>query len=62
MLKKQCNNLIKILIDEKELTLLNLKRLTGALTYKNTELVTSDGDLLLSVDSLQAQTISFYVL
>ena len=47
---KQCNNLIKILIDEKELTLLNLKRLTDALTYKNTELVTSD--LLLTVDSL----------
>ena len=25
---KQCSNLIKILIDERELTLLNLKRLT----------------------------------
>ena len=50
--QKQCSNLIKILVDEKELTLLNFKRLTDALTYKNTELVTSDGDLLLSVDSL----------
>ena len=49
---KQCSNLIKILIDERELTLLNLKRLTDALIYKNTELVTSDGDLLLTVDSL----------
>ena len=48
----KCSNLIKILIDEKELTLLNLKRLTDAYIYKNTELVTSDGDLLLTVDSL----------
>ena len=44
--------LIKILIDEKELSLLNLKRLADALTYKNKELVTADGDLLLTVDSL----------
>ena len=50
--QKQCSNLIKILIDEKELTLLNFKGLTDALTYKNTELVTSDGNLLLTVDSL----------
>ena len=49
---KTCSNLIKILIEEKELTLLNLKRLADALHYKNTELVTSDGDLLLTVDSL----------
>ena len=47
---KQCSNLIQILIDERELTLLNLKRLADALIYKNTELVTSDGDLLLTVD------------
>ena len=52
--RKQCSSLIKILIDEKELTLLNFKRLTDALTYKNTELVTLDGDLLLTVDSLIA--------
>lgn len=50
--QKQSSNLIQILIDEKELTSLNLKRLQDALTYKNTELVTSDGDLLLTVDSL----------
>ena len=49
---KKCGNLIKILIDEKELSLLNFKQLTQALTYKNTELVTPDGDLLLTVDSL----------
>ena len=52
MKEKQCENLIRILIEEKELSLLNFKRLTQALTYKNTELVTSDGDLLLTVDSL----------
>ena len=45
-------SLIRILIEEKELTLLNLIRLSDALTYKYTELVTSDGDLLLTVDSL----------
>ena len=44
--------LIKILIDEKELSLLNLRRLADALIYKNKELVTAEGDLLLSVDSL----------
>ena len=52
MKEKQCENLIRILIEEKELNLLNFKRLTQALTYKNTELVTSDGNLLLTVDSL----------
>ena len=52
MKEKQCENLIRILIEEKELSLLNFKQLTQALTYKNTELVTSDGDLLLTVDSL----------
>ena len=49
---KQCENLIKILIDEKELSLLNFKRLMQAYSYKNTELITPDGDLLLTVDSL----------
>ena len=44
--------LIKILIDEKELSLLNLRRLVDALIYKNKELVTAEGDLLLTVDSL----------
>ena len=52
MKDKQCENLIRILIEEKELSLLNFKWLTQALTYKNTELVTSDGNLLLTVDSL----------
>ena len=52
MKAKQCENLIKILIEEKELTLLNLKRLMQAYSYKNTELITPDGDLLLTVDSL----------
>ena len=52
MKDKQCENLIRILIEEKELSLLNFKRLRQALIYKNTELVTSDGDLLLTVDSL----------
>ena len=32
--------------------LLNLKRLMQAYSYKNTELITSDGDLLLTLDSL----------
>ena len=50
--QKQYSNLIKILIDEKELSLLNLKQLADALSYKNTNLVNSDGDLLLTVDSL----------
>ena len=52
MKAKQCENLIKILIEEKELTVLNLKRLIQAYSYKNTELITPDGDLLLTVDSL----------
>ena len=52
MKEKQYENLIKILIDEKELSLLNFKRLMQAYSYKNTELITPDGDLLLTVDSL----------
>ena len=52
MKAQNCENLIKILIDEKELTLLNLERLIQTRIYKNTELVTTDGDLLLHVDSL----------
>ena len=49
---EKCENLIKILIDEKELTLLNLERLIQAHIYKNTELFTTESDLLLTVDSL----------
>ena len=45
-------NLIKILIDGRELSLINLRRLADASTYKNKELVTAEGDLLLTVDSL----------
>ena len=45
-------SLIRILIEEKELTLLNLIRLSDALTYKMTQLLTENGDLLLAVDSL----------
>ena len=45
-------SLIRILIEEKELTLLNLIRLSDALTYKMTQLLTENGDLLLTVDSL----------
>ena len=52
MKAQNCENLIKILIDEKELTLLNLEHLIQTRIYKNTELVTTDGDLLLTVDSL----------
>ena len=52
MKAQNCENLIKILIDEKELTLLNLEQLIQTRIYKNTELVTTDGDLLLTVDSL----------
>ena len=44
MKAQNCENLIKILIDEKELTLLNLERLIQTRIYKNTELVTTDGD------------------
>ena len=56
MKDKQCKNLIRILIEEKELSLLNFKRLKRALIYKNTEIVTSDSDLLLTVDSLITHT------
>ena len=49
---EKCENLIKILIDKKELTLLNLERLIQAHIYKNTELFTTESDLLLTVDSL----------
>ena len=52
MFSQKQYNLIAILIQENELTLLNFNRLTHALSYKNTQLVTSDGDLLLTVDSL----------
>ena len=45
-------SLIRILIEEKELTLLNLIQLSDALTYKMTQLLTENGDLLLTVDSL----------
>ena len=45
-------SLIRILIEEKEWTLLNLIRLSDALTYKMTQLLTENGDLLLTVDSL----------
>ena len=52
MTETQLMNLIKILIEEKELTTLNLKRMINACNYKNTELINSDGDLFLTVDSL----------
>ena len=52
MTRTQLINLIKILIEEKELTTLNLKRMVDACNYKNTELINSDGDLFLTVDSL----------
>ena len=52
MTRIQVINLIKILIQEKELTTLNLKRMVDACNYKNTELINSDGDLFLTVDSL----------
>ena len=44
--------LIAILVEENELTSLNFSRLVDALFYKNTKLITADGDLLLTVDSL----------
>ena len=43
-------NLIKILIDEKELTATNLERLIHARIYKDPELLTKENDLLLTVD------------
>ena len=52
MNKTQVDRLIAILVEENELTSLNFSRLVDALFYKNTELITADGDLLLTVDSL----------
>lgn len=52
MNEEEFKNLIAILIEEKELTLPNLKRLIDASTYKNTEMITQEGDLFLTVDSL----------
>ena len=52
MNEEEFKNLIAILIEEKELTLPNLKRLIDTSTYKNTEMVTQEGDLFLTVDSL----------
>ena len=49
---RNVENLIKILIDEKELTATNLERLIQACIYKDTELLTTENDLLLTVDSL----------
>ena len=49
---RNIENLIKILIDEKELTATNLERLIHARIYKDTELLTTENDLLLTVDSL----------
>ena len=52
MTEIQLKNLIKILTEEKELTTLNLQRMVNACNYKNRELINSDGDLFLTVDSL----------
>ena len=49
---RNIENLVKILIDEKELTEINLERLIQARIYKDKELITADNDLLLTVDSL----------
>ena len=49
---RNVENLIKILIDEKELTATNLERLIQACIYKDTELLTTENDLLLTIDSL----------
>ena len=49
---RNIENSIKILIDEKELTATNLERLIQACIYKDTELLTTENDLLLTVDSL----------
>ena len=46
------DNLVKILSEEKELTPTNLARLMHARIYKNTELLTADNDLVLTLDSL----------
>ena len=49
---RNIENLVKILIDEKELTVTNLERLIQGRIYKDTELITTDNNLLLTVDSL----------
>ena len=49
---RNIENLVKILIDEKELTVTNLERLIQGCIYKDTELITTDNNLLLTVDSL----------
>ena len=49
---RNIENLVKILIDEKELMVTNLERLIQGRIYKDTELITKDNDLLLTVDSL----------
>ena len=49
---RNIENLVKILIDEKELMETNLERLIQARIYKDKELITADNDLLLTVDSL----------
>ena len=49
---RNIENLVKILIDEKELTVTNLERLIQGQIYKDTELITTDNNLLLTVDSL----------
>ena len=46
------DNLVKILSEEKELTPTNLARFMHARIYKNTELLTADNDLVLTLDSL----------
>ena len=52
MTKNTVKNLIKILTEEKELTALNLQRMIDACNYKNSNLIDSNGDLFLTVDSL----------
>ena len=49
---RNIENLVKILIDEKELTVTNLERLIQGRSYKDTELITTDNNLLLAADSL----------
>ena len=49
---RNIENLVKILIDEKELTVTNLERLIQGQIYKDTELITTDNNLLLTIDSL----------
>ena len=49
---RNIENLVKILIDEKELTVTNLERLIQGRSYKDTKLITTDNNLLLTTDSL----------